>query len=321
MFLSGSHHITIHQKTVRQVISILGIGLHTGKKVSMRILPAVEDSGIVFYRKDIRRENAVIPARWFNVIDTRNSTTIGNDFGVTVSTIEHIMASLSACGIDNAIIEVDGPEVPILDGSAKPFMTLLEQVGTVDLPAERRAICLRRPVEVHMGDRFAILIPDTRFRMTFEIDFPATAVGRQKHLFDAERHNFGRDIAPARAFGFADEISYLRNQGLARGGTLKNAILVDGMHIVNEDGLRFNNEFVRHKILDALGDIALAGAPIVGHLYAHKSGHRLNNALLHKLFELRDAWSFTTLDIARNTHRAGMATREETISGQRRAEA
>lgn len=287
---------SIAQRTLRKSLTFVGIGLHTGNKVSMAIRPGEPNTGIVFIRKDVPAGKGLIAAKWYDVVETHMSTVLGNQFGVTIGTVEHLMAALYGCGVDNALVEIDGPEIPIMDGSSHPFARMIEQVGTVNQPALRKAIWLQRPVAVKLEDKEAALLPSFSPSITVEIDFADSAVGRQRHCVELINEAFRADIARARTFGFANDLARLKKLGLARGGSLHNAVLVDGDRIVNEEGLRYENEFVRHKILDALGDLALLGVPVIGSYYGLKPGHTINNALLHKLFEERDAWSYVTLD-------------------------
>lgn len=229
-------------------------------------------------------------------MDTTLSTVLGNNDNITVGTVEHLMAALRGCGVDNAVIEIDGPEVPIMDGSAAPFVSVIEKMGTVDQDAVRRAILINRPVEVRDGDKYAILMPSYTPRITVEIDFEQQAIGSQTFSVALVNEAFRNNIAAARTFGLASDLKQLRHQGLAKGGSLKNAVLVDGERIVNEEGLRYKNEFVRHKILDAMGDLALVGVPVIGHLYGYKIGHKINNILIKQLLSIPDAWSYTTID-------------------------
>lgn len=284
------------QRTLKESIPYVGVGLHTGKNVSMRVRSAEENRGIRFVRRDAPAGQGVIPALWHNVIDTRLSTVIGNEYGISVHSVEHLMAALCGCGIDNAVIELDGPEVPIMDGSAEPFVTLIEQAGVVRQSAPRKAIQIHKPVTVSDGDKFAVLMPDRIPRLTVEIDFESSVVGFQRLSLELVNGSFKHDVAPARTFGFMDEVEHLHKMGLARGGSLRNAIVIDGDRVMNEEGLRFHDEFVRHKALDCTGDLYLAGAPIVGHFFGHKPGHTLNNALMQQLFAEEDAWSYVTLD-------------------------
>lgn len=286
----------IRQKTIADSISYVGVGLHTGRSVSMVVKPSSVDSGIIFIRKDAPPGCGLIKARWYNVVDTDMSTVIGNHHGVTVSTIEHLMAALHGCGIDNALIELDGPEVPIMDGSSQPFVSLVEKTGSIELPAPRKVIWLQRPVEVRINGKSAALMPALNPRISVEIDFPGTAIGSQTYSVKLVNEAFRNDIARARTFGFKKDIEQLRKLGLARGGSLRNAILVDGDRVVNEEGLRYQNEFARHKILDALGDLSLIGVPILAHYFGYKPGHTINNLLINKLFDQRDHWTYTTFD-------------------------
>ena len=290
------NNMSVKQKTLATTISYVGVGLHTGRKVSMVVKPAEPDSGISFVRKDAPPGCGLIAARWYNVIDTNLSTVLGNHHGITVSTVEHLMAALHGCGIDNALIEIDGPEVPIMDGSSQPFVSLIEKTGSTSQQALRKAIWLQRSITVKENDKVAVLMPNFEPRITVDIDFPGSAIGKQTYSVKLANEAFRNDIARARTFGFSQDINRLQKLGLARGGSLRNAVLVDGDRIVNEEGLRFKNEFVRHKILDALGDLSLVGVPILGHYYGYKPGHTINNLLIHKLFEERDAWSYTTVD-------------------------
>jgi UDP-3-O-[3-hydroxymyristoyl] N-acetylglucosamine deacetylase len=280
------------QRTLRSTVRYVGIGLHSGHRVSMCVRPAPVDSGIHFVRKDAPVSERLIAARWDNVTDTRQCTIISNEHGVSVRSIEHLMAALYGCGIDNALVEVDGPEVPAMDGSCDPFVALIDRAGATIQSAPRRAIQLHKPVTVCDGDKFALLMPGTRPKLTVEIDFPNPAVGFQRYA--VELKDFKREVARARTFGFAEQVGQLRQMGLALGGSLQNAIVIEGEQVINQEGLRFRDEFVRHKILDCVGDLALAGAPIIGHFFAHKPGHKLNNALVRQLHADADTWSYVT---------------------------
>ena len=280
------------QQTLRQAIALVGTGLHYGRRVKMSLRPAEPYSGIVFLRKDLAGSPRV-EARWHNVVDTQLCTVLGNGQGVAVGTAEHLMAALHAMGIDNLLVELDGPEVPIMDGSAQPFVSLIERIGVLTQPAPRDGLLVHKPVSVRDGDKFALLLPAQTFRVRVLVDFPG--VGRQMGDYAPTDGSFGRDLAPARTFGFLDQIEDLRKRGLSRGGNRRNAVLLDGGKVLNEEGLRFPDELVRHKILDVVGDLALVGAPILGRYIGYKPGHKLNNALLSRLFERRDAWSYRPL--------------------------
>lgn len=286
--------ITAAQKTLKRSITGSGIGLHTGRELSLTLRPAGADAGIIFVRTDVSAVRGVILARWDRVSFTQLCTTITNGQGISVATIEHLMAALHGCGIDNAIVEIDGPEVPIVDGSSAPWVRLIKQAGLIYQAARRRVIRVHKRVEVRDGDTIAVLMPADAMRYTVEIDFANPVIGFQKRSFDLKNNAFSRELAAARTFGFVREVEALREQGLAQGGSLDNAIVIDGNTILNEEGLRFADEFVRHKILDSVGDLYLAGAPIMGHFYGRKTGHQANNRILHALFADRDNWSYVT---------------------------
>ena len=288
--------VSIVQRTLKTCIPYVGTGLHSGCRIGMLVRPGEINTGVRFVRNDVPTGRGIIPALWHHVVDTRLGTIIGNEFGVSVSTIEHLMAALHGCGIDNAVVELDGPEVPILDGSAEPFVAMIERAGIVHQGAKRWAILVQDTVEVSDDDKFVRLEPCPITRITAEIDFPDTAVGRQRLSVVMTEPVFKRDLARARTFGFADQIEGLYERELALGGTAQNAILVDGDTVVNEEGLRFYDEFVRHKILDIIGDLSLAGVPVIGHFHGYKPGHALNQTLLRKLMSTEHAWSYVMLD-------------------------
>jgi UDP-3-O-[3-hydroxymyristoyl] N-acetylglucosamine deacetylase len=287
----GPHGKGVRQHTLKDSIDCTGVGLHSGARVSMTLRPAEVDCGIVFKRTDMAGGGAEIPARWDTVIDTRLNTTIGNDDGV-VGTVEHVMAALSGAGVDNAVVELNGPEVPIMDGSAAPFVFLIECAGVAEQSAPRRFIEILRPVSVGDRQRSAMLSPGNSFSVSFEIDFEGTLIDHQQFFGDFSNGAFRQDIARARTFGFEEEVAELRAVGLARGGSLENAIVVSGDRILNDDGLRYENEFVRHKVLDSIGDLYLAGGQIMGHFHGFRSGHGLNHELLRALFADESAWRF-----------------------------
>ena len=284
------------QCTINESIHYVGVGLHSGHKVSMSLHPATPNSGIFFVRKDVQSDHAFIRASWRNVVDTRLCTVLGNEHGVTISTVEHLLAALRGCGVDNLMIEINSDEVPILDGSCAPLVKLIKKAGIVAQRVPRYGIWIERPVEVKQGERYSILTPSDVPRITVDIEFTNPAIGSQCLTVDLLDDVFETEIAPARTFGFASELEQLREQGLALGGSMRNAVLVDDDGVVNPEGLRFADEFARHKILDCIGDLALADAPIFGHLYSHKPGHRLNNALLRELFAHQDAWTRLSFD-------------------------
>ncbi|MFA5119613.1 UDP-3-O-acyl-N-acetylglucosamine deacetylase [Zavarzinia sp.] len=280
------------QKTVARPVSLDGVGLHSGRPVRVTILPAPSDHGILFRRVDVTDRDNVIPARFEQVCDTMLCTELVNGAGVHLRTVEHLMAALAGLHIDNAVIEVDGPELPILDGSAAPFVAMIERVGTVDQRPPRRAIKILKRVEYRVDGKMAALEPADGFTIDFEIEFPSKAIARRNGSYSIDPADFAGLLSGARTFGFLQEVEYLRSKGLALGGSLDNAVVVDGDAILNPEGLRFEDEFVRHKALDALGDLYLAGAPIIGRFVGYKSGHALNNKLLHMLFADRTAWTY-----------------------------
>ena len=272
------HMASIVQRTLKTCIPYVGTGLHSGCRVGMLVRPSEVNTGVRFVRNDVPTGRGVIPALWHQVVDTRLGTIIGNEFGISVSTVEHLMAALHGCGIDNAVVELDGPEVPILDGSAEPFVAMIERAGIVDQEAKRWAMLVEETVEVRIDDKVVRLEPCPITRITAEIDFPDTVVGSQRLSTVVTEPVFKRDLSRARTFGFADQIEDLYERELALGGSPQNAILIDGDVVVNEEGLRFQDEFVRHKILDIIGDLSLAGVPVIGHFYGYKPGHALNQA-------------------------------------------
>jgi UDP-3-O-[3-hydroxymyristoyl] N-acetylglucosamine deacetylase len=264
----------------------------------MSLNPAKPNTGIVFHRIDLPFDNRIVPARWNYVVDTLMATTIGNKAGACISTIEHLMAALAGCGIDNAIVKVDGAEVPVMDGSAAPFIFLVECAGMIEQNFPRKAIKIERPIEVGEADKYITAKPDDAFSVKFEIDFKDTTVARQDLTMRLVNGTFKTEIARARTFGFAHEVDALRKAGLALGGSLDNAVVINGDKILNGDGLRYEDEFVRHKILDCVGDLYLAGAPIIGQIDALRSGHTLNNQFLVSLFSDKSAWSYVEMSDA-----------------------
>ena len=279
-----------HQHTLAAVALFAGPGLHTGQHVRVAVKPAPADFGIVFLRSDVLDLDNVIPARGEAVSQTRLGTVVANADGVSVSTIEHLMAALAALGVDNAVIELDGPEVPVMDGSAEPFVALLDRAGLRQQNAARRYIEILEPVEVVDGDRRAALLPADHFEMSFSIEFETGAIGRQQVEFVMDEATFREEIADARTFGFVHEVEALQAAGLARGGSMDNVVVIEGDRVLNPEGLRRPDEFVRHKALDALGDLYLLGAPVIGRFEGVKSGHELNNALVRALLARPSAW-------------------------------
>lgn len=290
--LSDKHYF---QHTLAQSFTCIGVGLHCGMRTIMTVMPAEEHSGYRFVRRDITHTHNEVLASWHTVSDTHLSTTVSNAMGVRVSTIEHLLAALHGCGIDNARIVLDGPEVPIMDGSAGPFVELIEGAGLKTQSAERRAIVIKEIIKVNEGNKQAILVPDTESCIHMKIDFPSKAIGKQNYSMRLNKSAFINDVANSRTFGFSEQISTLRSLGYAKGGSLKNAILIDNEKVLNNEALRYQDEFVRHKVLDSIGDLALSGAHLIGSYHGIYAGHKINNELLHELMRNAHAFEFTNL--------------------------
>ena len=286
----------IKQRTLRNAIKATGVGLHTGDKVYLTLSPAPVDNGIVFRRVDLDPV-VEIPGRAGNVGDTTLSTSL-NLGDVRVSTVEHLLAAMAGLGIDNAYVDVSAPEVPIMDGSAGPFVFLLQSAGIAEQNAAKKFIRIKKPVTIEDGDKVASFLPFDGFKVSFTIDFDHPVFrDRTAHAeVDFSTASFVREISRARTFGFMHEIEYLRSRGLARGGSVDNAIVVDEYRILNQDGLRYEDEFVRHKVLDAIGDLYLLGNSLIGEYRAYKSGHALNNASVRALLAQHDAWEMVTFE-------------------------
>ena len=280
-----------NQQTIAEPVSINGIGLHSGVDVSMKLFPAEADYGIKFVRNDLTNNN-VIDAVWSNVTNTKLSTTVSNQSGASVSTIEHLMSALSGLHIDNIKIEIDGPEVPIMDGSSIKFVDLIDKASTQSLNIKRKILKVKKNIKAESNDSSVELKPNNQFSIDFEIDFPSKIVSKQSCQLQLVNGNYKTDIASARTFGFEKDVDMLRSNGLALGGSLDNAVVVGESKVLNSDGLRFKDEFVRHKILDSIGDLYLAGSPIQGYFYGNKSGHHLNNILLRTLFANNDNYEY-----------------------------
>ncbi len=275
---------TLMQHTIAAPVSCAGVSLHTGDMVDMRILPAAENTGIIFIRRDLDEKINRIPARYDAVVETTLGTTIANTHGVRVATIEHVMAAIWGMGIDNAVIEIDGAEVPIMDGSSEPFVFLLECAGRTEQGVARRVIEVLRPVSVTEKDSTARLLPQDGFALDITIDFPHALIARQQAVYDFSETTFKQALCRARTFGFARDVEKMRSMGLALGGSLHNAIVLGEDGILNEGGLRYRDEFIRHKALDCVGDYFLAGGMIRGLVETTRPGHGVNNALLRALF-------------------------------------
>ncbi len=286
------------QTTVHSTVRFSGIGLHTGLTVNMVICPAPADHGVVFERTDIRLGDARIPALFDYAEQSPLCTMIVNQSGVSVSTIEHVMAALAGCGVHNALIRIDGPEVPVMDGSAAPFVRSILSAGVKRLSAPIRVIEVLSTVEVHTAQGWARLGPGQGLTMDFHIDFSDQAIGKQSKSLDLANGTFVRELCDSRTFCRASDVEAMRAAGKALGGTMNNAVVVDGDAVLSPGGLRHKDEAVRHKMLDALGDLALAGAPLLGHYEGHKAGHTLTNMLLRELFATKDGYRFRECDTA-----------------------
>ncbi len=297
LLLRETGNTMIFQRTVTEMVKTTGVGLHSGNKVTLSIKPAPVNSGIVLVRTDL--EPAVsIPAKADQVRETTMCTALVNDDGVRISTIEHLFAALAGLGIDNALIEVDAPEIPIMDGSASPWVFLLQSVGIQEQSAAKKYLRIKDTVRVEDGDKWAELRPFNGFRVDFAIDFnhPEIARSQQHMVMDFSTSAFVRDISRARTFGFMRDIEYLRANNLALGGSMENAVVLDEYKVLNPDGLRYEDEFVKHKILDAFGDLYVAGHAIVGEFCAFKTGHALNNQLVRALLAQQDAWELVSFE-------------------------
>jgi UDP-3-O-[3-hydroxymyristoyl] N-acetylglucosamine deacetylase len=286
----------IKQRTLKNVIRATGVGLHTGDKVYLTLRPAAPNTGIVFRRVDLEQP-VEIAARAENVGDTRLSTAL-EQHGVKISTVEHLLSAFAGLGVDNAYVDVSAAEVPIMDGSAGPFVFLIQSAGVEEQNAPKRFIRIKRPVRVEDGDKWAKFEPFDGFKVGFTIDFdhPAFRERAQTASVDFSSTSFVKEVSRARTFGFLRDLEMLRQHQLALGGSLDNAIVVDDYRVLNEDGLRYEDEFVKHKILDAIGDLYLLGHSLIGAFTGHKSGHALNNRLLKELIKRQDAWEEVTFD-------------------------
>jgi len=286
----------IRQRTLKTAVRATGVGLHTGHKVTMVLRPAPVDTGIVFCRSDLPG-NPAVPAIATNVVNTQMATVLEKD-GARVSTVEHLMAALFGLGIDNAFVDVSAEEVPIMDGSAGTFVFLIQTAGIEEQAAKKRYLRVLKKVELEKDDKKVRLEPFDGFKVGFSIEFrhPVFEQSSSTAEVDFGEVSFVREISRARTFGFTQEVEYLRSKGLARGGSLDNAVVIDDFRVLNADGLRMDDEFVKHKALDAVGDLYLAGGPLIAAFYGHKSGHELNNLLVRKLLADRSAWEHVTFD-------------------------
>ncbi len=278
----------LHQRSVDGEISCTGIGLHTGKKITMTIKPLPPNSGIRFHRTDLLNSPYIL-ARLENVVDTRLATTIGQNAHI-VSTIEHLLSAFAGMGIDNAMVELDGPEVPVMDGSAGPFMYLLKNVGIRVQNEPKKFLLIKKPFTLISDDKKISVYPCRELKITYVIDFDHPLLAEQTYVLRFSGPSFMKEISRARTFGFLRDVETLKNNGFAQGGSLDNAIVLDDYRVLNTDGLRYEDEFVRHKILDLIGDLHLLGMPIIGHFVINKSGHALNHTFLTNLRKKRKCW-------------------------------
>jgi UDP-3-O-[3-hydroxymyristoyl] N-acetylglucosamine deacetylase len=286
----------LKQRTLKKVISATGVGLHNGEKVEMTLRPAAADTGIVFRRVDLPG-SPEIKVEPHMVCDTRLCSALEHN-GARVATVEHLMSALAGLGIDNIVIDLTASEVPIMDGSAGPFVFLLQQAGIVEQPVAKRFIRIKKTIEVQDGDKWVRFDPYFGFKIDFTIAFnhPVFEHSGQRVLIDFADNSYIKEISRARTFGFMHEVEYLRSNGLARGGSLDNAIVLDEYRVLNNDGLRYDDEFAKHKVLDAIGDLYVLGHPLIGAFTAYKSGHAMNNQLLRNLLADADAWEYATFD-------------------------
>lgn len=283
------------QRTIAKSVEIVGVGLHKGVPVKMRLEPLDENQGIIFYRSD---EAISIPLKIENVVDTKMATVIGKD-GVVVSTIEHLLSAVYAYGIDNLRVVLDNDEVPILDGSSSGYCMLIDEAGIKKQSASKKVIKVKKEVEVKTEDgKKVVLKPSNHIIYDFSIDFENPVIGEQNYHFDYTIEDYKENISKARTFGFLHEVQYLRSIGLAQGGSLENAIVVDEDKVLNPEGLRYDNEFVRHKILDAIGDMSLLGYTLIGEYDAHAGSHHLNHLLTKKLYESKENYEILDLEVA-----------------------
>jgi len=282
------------QHTVKTPALFAGVGVHTGAYTQVAVRPANPDAGVSFVRTDITDRDNVVPCTPQSVCKTQLGTVITNEAGVTVATIEHLMAALVMSGIDNAVVELDGPEMPIMDGSSWPFLKILDRAGRRPQGAARRFIEIIDTVEVTDGDKRAALKPAMRFEVAFAIEFPTAVIGRQEIDLPMDEQAFRRELADCRTFGFLHEVEALRAMGLARGGSLENCVVIEGDRVLNPEGLRRADEFVRHKALDAIGDLYVLGAPVIGRFEGVLAGHALNNRLVRALLAQPAAWRVRT---------------------------
>ena len=282
------------QRTLSEEVGCTGIGLHSGETIRINIKPGPPDSGIRFVRNDLAG-CPIVNARFDNVFDTTLATTLGVN-GSKIATVEHLMAAFFGLGIDNAVVEVDGPEVPIMDGSAAPFVYLIKSVGIRGLNKPKRFIVIKKPFKLDDGNRSVCIYPSKELKISYMIDFQHPLLRNQEYELNFSGKDFVREISRARTFGFLKDVQTLKENGFAKGGSLDNAVVIDEFRIINEDGLRYDDEFVRHKILDFIGDLAVLGSPVIGHCVVKKSGHYLNQLMLKKLMASKKHWKSVSFE-------------------------
>jgi len=292
----GNNTYMLKQRTLKKAISATGVGLHNGEKVTLTLRPAAANTGIVFKRVDLPQPNEIV-ATAYAVHDTRLCSALEAN-GARVATVEHLMSALAGLGIDNVYVDVDAAEIPIMDGSAGPFVYLLQEAGIAELPAAKKFIRIKKTVEVKEQDKWARFEPYHGFKIDFTIAFnhPVFENSGCQVKIDFATDSYIQKISRARTFGFMHEVEYLRSNGLARGGSLDNAVVLDEYRVINTDGLRYDDEFAKHKVLDAIGDLYMLGYPILGAFYAYKSGHALNNQLIRALMQDETAWEYATFE-------------------------
>ena len=281
--------MTMQQCTVKQSVKIRGIGVHSGKEFLLEICPALPDSGIVFMRIDLQGDNLIM-ADYNNVSDTQMCTVLSNGKGASVGTVEHLMSALWGCGIDNVIVKIDGDEIPVMDGSSKAFVDAILEIGVVEQEVGRKILEIIKPIRVEVEDKFIEVLPHEGFAVSCDIDFSHEAIGRQSYSYSDNESDYYAEVSKARTFGFVSDLDKLKAVGLARGASLDNAIGIGEGGILNEGGLRYTNEFARHKVLDCIGDLYLARKRIKGKINSFKGGHLLNNLLLKKIFSMHDCY-------------------------------
>jgi UDP-3-O-[3-hydroxymyristoyl] N-acetylglucosamine deacetylase len=286
--------VDYRQRTLKEEVSCTGIGLHSGDRIKLKIRPAPPDTGIRFIRADVEGK-PMVEAHFDNVVDTTLATTVGLN-GSKVATVEHLMAAFFGLGIDNAIVVLDGPEVPIMDGSAAPFVFLIKSAGIKEQALLKRFIVIKKPLSLDDGNRSVSIFPSKELKISYRIDFNHPLLRNQKYEMTFSGRDFVREISRARTFGFLKDVEALKESGFARGGSLDNAVVIDDFRILNEEGLRFKDEFVRHKILDFIGDLAMIGSPVIGHFVVEKSGHFLNQLMLKRLMKEKKKWKILTFE-------------------------